>query len=78
MPHTIQDFKASESARSSHWPSSPVQEGIITLKSFMTPYLKLCDMLSDIAGELAMISWSIRLNIMVNIMVDIMADIIDL
>ncbi len=55
--HAIQDIKTS--ARSSHRPSSPWQEGILTLKSFMIPYPKLCDLLTDIAGGLAMISWSI-------------------
>ena len=55
--YAIQDFKTS--ARSSHRPSSPRQEGMLTLNSFMIPYPKLCDMPSDIAGGLAMISWSI-------------------
>ncbi len=46
--HTIQDFKTS--ARSSHRSSSPVKDGIFTLKSFMLV------LPSDIAGGLAMIS----------------------
>ncbi len=39
--HAIQDFKTS--ARSSHLPtwSSPVQDGILTLNSFIIPYPKL-------------------------------------
>ena len=43
--HTIQDFKTS--ARSSHRPSSPVNNGIFTLKSFMLV------LPSDITGGLA-------------------------
>ncbi len=42
------------------------------MKSFMIPYLKLCDLPSDIVG------YDIIVNIIVNIMVIIMADIIDL
>jgi hypothetical protein len=38
--HAIQDFETS--ARSSHRPSSPRQEGILTLKFFMFLYPKLC------------------------------------
>jgi hypothetical protein len=59
--HAIQDFKTS--AHSSHRPSSPRQEGILTLKSFMIPYPKLCDLPSDSAGGLAMISWPISWSI---------------
>ena len=51
---SIQDFKPS--AHSSHQPSSPRQEGMLTLNSFMISYPKLGDLPSDIAGGLAMIS----------------------
>jgi hypothetical protein len=54
---SIQDFKTS--ARSSHQPRSPRQEGTRTLKSFIIPYPKLCNLPNDITGGLAMISWSI-------------------
>ncbi len=52
-PSRFQDF-----SHSSHLPRSPVQEGILTLEFSMIPYLKLCDLPSDIAGHwrLAMMS----------------------
>ncbi len=40
-----------------------MQEGILTLKSFMIPYLKLCNLPSDITRGLAMISCSISWSI---------------
>jgi hypothetical protein len=58
--HAIQDFKTSAcSSQAPHLPSSTSQEGILTLKSFIIPYLKLGDLPSDIAGALAVISYSI-------------------
>ena len=70
--HAIQDFKTSTSSSLAHVPSSPVHEGILTLKSFMIPYPKLCDSPSDIAGA----GYDIIVNIMVNVIADIMADIL--
>ena len=58
--HAIQDFKTSAcSSQAPHLPSSPSPEGILTLKSFIIPYLKLGDLPSDIAGGLTVISYSI-------------------
>ena len=58
--NTIQDFKTSAcSSQAPHLPSSPSPEGILTLKSFIIPYLKLGDLPSNIAGGLAVISYSI-------------------
>ncbi len=83
--HAIQDLKTS--ARSSHLPISPVQEGILTLKSFMIPYPKVCDLPSNIAGGLAQLnlaiiswsaSWSMSSLIFYDIGYDIMVDIIDI
>ena len=54
---SIQDFETS--ARSSHRPSSPVLESILTLQSFMIPYQELCDFPADIAGGWVMISWAL-------------------
>jgi hypothetical protein len=54
------DFKTSAcSFQAPHLPSSPSQEGILTLKSFIIPYLKLGDLPSDITGGMAVISYSI-------------------
>ena len=52
----MQDFQTSAAK---HRPSSPMLEGILTLKSFMIPYPKLCDLPSDIAGGWVMISWAL-------------------
>ena len=62
--HVIQDFKTSTRSSQAHLPSSPVHEGILTLK--------LCDSPSDIAGA----GYDIIVNIMVNVIADIMADIL--
>ena len=53
-------------------------EGILTLKSFIIPYPKLCDLPSDIAGGSPWVGYDIVDNIMDNIMAMIMPDIIDL
>ena len=52
---SIQDFETS--ARTSHRPTSPVLESILTLQSFMIPYPELCDLPADLAGGWVMISW---------------------
>ena len=58
--HAIQDFKTSAcSSQAPHLPRLTWQEGILTLKSFIIPYLKLGDLPSDLAGGLAVISYSI-------------------
>jgi hypothetical protein len=54
--HAIQDFQTSAAK---HRPSSPMLEGILTLKSFMIPHPKLCDLPADIAGGWVMISWAL-------------------
>ena len=52
----MQDFQTSAAK---HRPSSPMLEGILTLKSFMIPHPKLCDLPADIAGGWVMISWAL-------------------